>query len=367
MNVRMNVTDATMNNGETDRQAGRRQARRLDLRNGRVELVHGAGGRAMTDLVDLMFRQAFANPLLDQGNDQARFTVDAGDLVMSTDSFVISPLFFPGGNIGSLAVHGTVNDLAMGGAEPLYLSCGFILEEGFPLADLKKIVDAMAAAAEDAGVRIVTGDTKVVERGKADGVFINTAGVGRVLPRVRVSGDRCRSGDRVLVSGTVGDHGVAIMSLRNGLQFETSLESDSAPLNGLVAAMVQSSGAALRCLRDPTRGGVSATLNELAGQSRVGIRLEETAIPVRPEVRGACELLGLDPLHVANEGKLLAVVAPEAADALLAAMRSHPLGVDAAIIGEVIEDDLQLLRMRTAIGGERVIDWLHGEQLPRIC
>ena len=350
-----------------DMQAGRRQARRLDLKRGRVELVHGAGGRAMADLIDLLFREAFSNSLLEQGNDQARFSVDAGDLVMSTDSFVISPLFFPGGNIGSLAVHGTVNDLAMGGAEPLYISCGFILEEGFPLGELKDIVDAMAAEARDVGVLIITGDTKVVERGKADGVFINTAGVGRVLPGVEVSGDRCQVGDKVLVSGTIGDHGVAIMSLRNGLEFETTLESDSTALNTLVAAMVERSGASLRCLRDPTRGGVSATLNEIAAQSAVGIRLHETALPIRADVQGACELLGLDPLHIANEGKLLAVVAADAADGLLEVMRSHPDGRDAAVIGEIIEDDLRLLRMETAIGGERVIDWLHGEQLPRIC
>ncbi len=350
-----------------DMQAGRRQARRLDLKNGKVELVHGAGGRAMADLIDLLFREALHNPLLDQANDQARFSIDAGDLVMSTDSFVISPLFFPGGDIGSLAVHGTVNDLAMGGAEPLYLSAGFILEEGFPLADLERIVRSMALAAREAGVCIVTGDTKVVEHGKADGVFINTAGVGRVLPDVRVSGDRCRAGDRILVSGSIGDHGVAIMSLRNGLRFETTLESDSAALNGLVRTMVEHCGPQLRCMRDPTRGGVSATLNELASQSRVGMRLRESDLPIRPQVQGACELLGLDPLHVANEGKLLAVVAPEAADALLNAMHAHPLGREAALIGEVIEDDLQLLRMETTIGGERVIDWLHGEQLPRIC
>jgi hydrogenase expression/formation protein HypE len=348
-------------------EAGRRQARRLDLENGKVELVHGAGGRAMADLIDLLFRDAFSNPLLDQGNDQARFSSPGGDLVMSTDSFVISPLFFPGGNIGSLAVHGTVNDLAMGGAEPLYLTAGFILEEGFALADLAAIVGSMATAAAEAGVQIVSGDTKVVERGKADGVFINTAGVGRVRAGVDLSGDRCRAGDKVLVSGTIGDHGVAIMSLRNGLQFETTLESDSASLNGLVAAMIDTCGAELRCLRDPTRGGVSATLNEIAQQSGVGIRLHERSLPIRPQVQGACELLGLDPLHVANEGKLLAVVAPEAAADLLRAMQAQDLGRDAAIIGEVLDDDLRLLRMETSIGGERVIDWLHGEQLPRIC
>jgi hydrogenase expression/formation protein HypE len=351
-------------------EAGRRQARRLDLKHGQVELVHGAGGRAMTDLVDLMFREAFANPLLDQGNDQARFAAPPGDLVMSTDSFVVSPLFFPGGNIGSLAVHGTVNDLAMGGAEPMYLSAGFILEEGFPLGDLARIVEAMAAAASSAGVSIVTGDTKVVERGKADGVFINTAGLGRVLPGLApegLSGAFARPGDRVLVSGTIGDHGVTIMSLRSGLGFTTSLESDSCALNGLVCRLVEDVGEDLHCLRDPTRGGVSATLNEIAAQASVGIRLEEDALPIKPQVRGACELLGLDPLNVANECKLLAIVAPDAAEAALAAMHDDPRGADAAIIGEVIEDPLHLLRMRTAIGGERVIDWLHGEQLPRIC
>lgn len=350
-----------------DMQAGRRQARRLDFNNGKVELVHGAGGRATADLVDLLFRDAFSNPLLEQGNDQARFNVEAGEMVMSTDSFVVSPLFFPGGNIGSLAVHGTVNDLAMGGAAPLYLSCGFILEEGLPLAELKIIVESMAEAARNAGVMIVTGDTKVVERGKADGVFINTAGVGRVLPGAALSGDRCRVGDRVLVSGTIGDHGVAIMSLRNGLSFETTLQSDSAALHGLVADMVSSHGPELRCFRDPTRGGVAATLNELATQSRVGIRLQESQLPLRAEVQGACELLGLDPLNVANEGKLLAVVSPEAAPGVLATMRKHALGRDAAIIGDVIADDQHLLLMHTTIGGERVIDWLHGEQLPRIC
>jgi hydrogenase expression/formation protein HypE len=354
----------------TQAEPGRRQARRLDLKHGQVELIHGAGGRAMSDLIDLMFREAFSNPLLDQGNDQARFDVEAGALVMSTDSFVISPLFFPGGNIGSLAVHGTVNDLAMGGARPLYLSAGFILEEGFPLADLQRIVDAMAHAAREAGVSIVTGDTKVVERGKADGVFINTAGVGRILPGLPgggLSGHAARPGQQVLVSGTIGDHGVAIMSLRRGLSFTTELQSDSASLNGLVAAMVESHGGALRCLRDPTRGGVSATLNEIAAQARVGIRLHESALPLREEVRGACELLGLDPLNVANEGKLLALVDASEANALLETMLGHPLGRDAAIIGEVIEDPMHLLRMKTAIGGERVIDWLHGEQLPRIC
>ena len=347
--------------------AGRRQARRLDLKHGRVELSHGAGGRAMADLIDLMFRRAFDNPLLNQANDQACFEVASGRMVMTTDSFVISPLFFPGGNIGSLAVHGTVNDLAMGGAQPLYLTAGFILEEGLPLADLALIVDAMASAAREAGVLIVTGDTKVVERGKGDGVFINTAGIGWVPQGVDISGDRARPGDKVLVSGTLGDHGVAIMSLRKGLQFETALQSDSAALNGLVETMVKQAGGAIRVLRDPTRGGLAATLNEIADQSGVGIRLHENTLPIRAEVRGACELLGLDPLNVANEGKLIAIVDAASAGQLLAAMQSDPHGRHAAIVGEVIDDPMQLVRMVTSIGGERVIDWLHGEQLPRIC
>lgn len=348
-------------------QAGQRRARQLNLKDGRVEMNHGAGGRAMADLIDLLFRQAFDNPLLNQCNDQARFPVDAGEMVITTDSFVVSPLFFPGGDIGSLSVHGTVNDLAMGGAEPLYLTAGFILEEGLPLADLARIVDSMAAAAREAGVLIVTGDTKVVERGKGDGVFINTAGIGRVLPGVTVSGDLAKPGDKIIVSGTIGDHGVAVMSQRKGLAFSTELLSDSAALNGLVANMAARSAPALKVLRDPTRGGLAATLNEVALQSEVGIALRESAIPLRSEVRGACELLGLDPLNVANEGKLLAICDPAAADELLAAMREHPLGRNAAIIGEVIEDPLRLVRMTTLIGGERVVDWLHGEQLPRIC
>ncbi len=353
--------------GQSEFLPGQRQARRLDLHSGTVQMNHGAGGRAMTDLIDLLFRKAFDNPLLNQANDQARFHVPAQDMVMTTDSFVISPLFFPGGDIGSLAVHGTVNDLAMGGAEALYLTAGFILEEGLPLADLARIVDSMAAAAREAGVQIVSGDTKVVERGKGDGVFINTAGIGRVIAGVNVSGDRARPGDKVLISGTIGDHGVAVMSLRQGLSFSTQLRSDSASLNGLVAVMAARAGPSLKVLRDPTRGGVAATLNEVAQQSGVGIQLQETALPVRPEVRGACELLGLDPLNVANEGKLLVICEADVADELLATMQQQPLGRDAAIIGEVIEDPLLLLRMTTHIGGDRVVDWLHGEQLPRIC
>jgi len=348
-------------------QAGRRHRKSLDLKNGCVEMTHGAGGRAMSDLVDQMFRPAFNNALLDCGDDQALFEVSAARMVMTTDSYVISPLFFPGGNIGSLAVHGTVNDLAMGGAVPSYLSAGFILEEGFPLAELKRIVDAMGEASREAGVPVVTGDTKVVERGKGDGVFINTAGIGVVPDGVELAGDRARPGDKILVSGSIGDHGVAIMSQRRGLRFATELKSDSKSLHRLVAQMVATCGAELRTLRDPTRGGVAATLNEIAHQSGVGIRLQESALPVREEVHGACELLGLDPLNVANEGKLLAIVDPKMADQLLATMCATSEGSESAIIGEVVEDPLKLVRMVTTVGGERVVDWLHGEQLPRIC
>jgi hydrogenase expression/formation protein HypE len=348
-------------------EAGRRQARRIDLQSGKVEMNHGAGGRAMTDLVDLLFKPALDNPLLAQGNDQALFELPPGRVAMSTDSFVITPLFFPGGDIGSLAIHGTVNDLAMGGAKPIYLSAGFILEEGLPLADLHRIVQSMAEAARDAGVQIVTGDTKVVERGSGDGVFINTCGVGVVPPAVDLGVHRVEAGDAVLVSGTLGDHGVAIMSQREGLSFQTSLTSDSASLHGLVAAMVAAAPGALHLMRDPTRGGVAATLNEIAQQTGQGILIEEERLPVSEEVRGACELLGLDPLTVANEGKLLAIVAQDEAEEVLAAMRAHPRGERAARVGTVTEDDLKLVRMRTPIGGERVVDWLYGEQLPRIC
>lgn len=353
----MNVVDST----------SRRIRRTVDVANGRVEMMHGAGGRLMSDLIEAVFRPHLSNPLLDAGNDQAEFTAPDGRMVMTTDTFVVSPLFFPGGDIGSLAVHGTVNDLAMSGATPLHLSAGFVLEEGFPLADLQRIAAAMGEAARDAGVAVVTADTKVVERGRCDGVYINTAGVGVVPADVTVSGEQARPGDVVILSGTMGDHGIAIMSHRAGLEFETAIVSDSAALNGLVAAMVAAAPADLHVLRDPTRGGLSASLNEIAHQSGAGFRLDEDAIPVRGEVCGACELLGLDPLNVANEGKLVAVVAAPSASAVLEAMRAHPLGRDAAIVGEVIEDPLRLVRMTTAIGGERVVDWLAGEQLPRIC
>jgi hydrogenase expression/formation protein HypE len=344
----------------------RRAARRLDLADGRVDLTHGAGGRAMQQLIDEIFRPAFDNPMLARGDDQAAFDVAAGRMVMSTDSFVVSPLFFPGGDIGSLAVHGTVNDVAMSGARPLYLSAGFVIEEGFPLGELQRIAQSMGAAARAASVMVVTGDTKVVERGKADRLFINTAGIGTVPAGVDISGDRARPGDAILVSGTMGDHGVAIMAHRAGLEFETTIVSDSASLNGLVADLV-AAAPGIHVLRDPTRGGLAATLNEICHQSGVGMRLDEAAIPIRPDVHGACELLGLDALNVANEGKLVAIAPAADRDRLLAAMRAHPLGADARVIGEVIADHQRFVRMATRIGGERIVDWLAGEQLPRIC
>ncbi|CCG39678.1 hydrogenase expression/formation protein HypE [Magnetospirillum molischianum] len=341
---------------------------RLDLVGGRVEMTHGAGGRAMAQLIEAIFQPALANDFLGQGNDQAVMPLPrSGRLAMSTDGYVVSPLFFPGGDIGSLAVHGTINDIAMSGAVPLYLSVSLIIEEGFPLADLDRIAQSMGAASRAAGVPVVTGDTKVVERGKADGLFISTAGVGVVPPGLVLSGDRARPGDRVVLSGSIGDHGIAILSSRENLEFETAILSDSVALHDLVAAMVAAAGPHLRLMRDPTRGGVAATLNEIAHQSGVGIVIEEGTIPVKSQVIAACDLLGIDPLTVANEGKLIAVVDPAGAGSLLAAMRAHPLGGEAALIGTVVEDDRHFVQMRTAFGGGRIVDWLAGEQLPRIC
>jgi len=341
--------------------------RRLDWDTGRVDMTHGAGGRAMAQLVDELFVAAFDNPLLAKKNDQAVFEVPAGRMVLTTDGYVVSPLFFPGGDIGSLAVHGTINDVAMAGARPLYLSASFILEEGFPLRDLRRIVESMARASREAGVPIVTGDTKVVEKGKGDGVFISTTGVGVVpAPVVTPSGERARPGDVVLVSGTMGDHGVAILSSREGLAFETSVRSDSAALHRLVARMVEAVPD-IHVLRDPTRGGLSATLNEIAQQSRVGMLIDEPRIPVLREVTAACELLGLDPLQLANEGKLVAITDRRHADRLLEAMRADPLGTDATIIGTITEDEHHFVQMETAFGGRRILDWLVGEALPRIC
>ncbi len=345
--------------------------RALDLKHGRVDLTHGSGGRAMVQLISELFAKHLGNEYLGQGNDGAVLPAPVLDgkparLVMSTDSHVVSPLFFPGGDIGCLSVHGTVNDVAVMGATPLYLAAGFILEEGLPLSDLARIVESMAGAAKAAGVPVVTGDTKVVERGKGDGVFITTTAVGVLPEGIEFGGARARPGDVVLVSGSMGDHGVAIMSQRENLSFDAPIVSDTAALNGLISAML-ATHADIRCLRDPTRGGLAATLNEIAGQSGVGMMLQEKAIPVKPVVAAACELLGLDPLNVANEGKLIAVCAAVDAAALLAAMRAHPLGIEAAVIGEVIADTHHFVQLTTAFGGRRIVDWLAGDQLPRIC
>ena len=348
-------------------------SRPLDLKHGRIDLTHGSGGRAMAQLIDQLFAAAFDNPVLAQKNDMATFRLPPGRVVMATDAHVVSPLFFPGGDIGCLSVHGTVNDVAMSGAQPIYLAASFILEEGFPLSDLKRIVESMAAAAREAGVAVVTGDTKVVEQGKGDGVFITTTGVGVVDDGLQISGERARPGDRIIVSGPVGDHGMAIMSLRESLAFDTEIVSDTAALHQLVHAMVGAvrqatlAGGGIRVLRDPTRGGLATTLNEIAQQSGVGMLLEEAAIPVRPQVAAACEFLGLDPLYVANEGKLVAIVAPDTCDAVLAAMRAHPQGAEAAVIGTVTEDAHGFVQMATRFGGRRIVDWLTGDQLPRIC
>ena len=353
----------------TDIQRG--YTRPLDLKHGRVDMTHGSGGRAMVQLIAELFAKHLGNTYLGQGNDGAVLPAPIIDgqparLVMSTDCHVVSPLFFPGGDIGFLSVHDTLNDVAVMGATPLYLAAGFILEEGLPLADLARIVESMARAAREAGVPVVTGDTKVVERGKGDGIFITTTGVG-VLPHgLDLGGARVRPGDAVLVSGTMGDHGVAIMSLRENLTFEATINSDTAALHGLIAELL-ATGADIRCLRDPTRGGLASTLNEIAGQSGVGMMLHEKAIPMKPVVAAACEFLGLDPLYVANEGKLIVICAAADATQLLAVMRAHPLGQDAAQIGEVLSDDHHFVQLTTAFGGRRIVDWLAGEQLPRIC
>ncbi|MER9203493.1 hydrogenase expression/formation protein HypE [Mesorhizobium sp. M0933] len=333
---------------------------------GAVDMTHGAGGRAMAELIRDIFQRHLANEFLAQANDAALLGTVCGRLVMATDAHVISPLFFPGGDIGALAVHGTINDVAMMGARPLWLSASFILEEGFLLAELERIVVSMAFAAREAGVPVVTGDTKVVEKGKGDGVFISATAVGVLADGTDISGSNARPGDAILVSGTMGDHGVAILSKREHLDFETEIISDSQALHDLVAAML-GSVPGIRVLRDPTRGGLSATLNEIAQQSKVGMVIREAAVPVKPEVAAACELLGLDPLNVANEGKLIAICVAQDAKTLLAEIRAHPMGRDAAIIGEVVTDQHALVRMKTRLGGMRVVDWIAGEQLPRIC
>ncbi|NOX62890.1 MAG: hydrogenase expression/formation protein HypE [Chloroflexi bacterium] len=332
-----------------------------------VLLAHGGGGSLTQMLIERMFVQAFDNPTLEMLHDAAVMDVNGARLAFSTDSFVISPLFFPGGDIGSLAVHGTVNDLAMAGARPLGLSSALILEEGLPMEDLWRIVQSMQAAAAEVGVPIITGDTKVVDKGKGDGAFINTTGIGLIPDGIRISPTRAQPGDVALINGPIADHGIAIMSVREGLEFETTIESDSAPLHDLVAALLGAVGDGVHVLRDPTRGGVASALNEIAQKARVGIRLDEKAIPIREQVRAACEILGFDPLYVANEGKCIAIVAASAAETALEVMRGHPLGRDAAIIGRVVEEHPGRVFLRSRIGGLRVVDMLSGEQLPRIC
>jgi hydrogenase expression/formation protein HypE len=331
-----------------------------------VELAHGGGGRKTARLIETLFAPAFRNPALDALGDGAVVALGGERLAFTTDTFVVTPAFFPGGNIGSLAVHGTVNDLAMCGAEPLFLSAGYLLEEGFPMRDLARVVASMAAACRAAGVSLVTGDTKVVDRGKGDGIYVNTSGIGRVLSGVEVGPSKARPGDAVLVSGPVGDHGIAVMAAREGIELETTLLSDSAPVVKPVLALL---GAVpdTRVLRDPTRGGLATALCEIAASSNAGIRLDEAAIPVRDEVRGACELLGFDPLYVACEGRFLAVVPGERAEAALAAIRSQPGGEEARRIGSVVADDPGRLVLRTRIGSHRLLERLSGEQLPRIC
>ena len=337
----------------------------------RITLSHGAGGKASHTLVEALFLAELRNPLLEPLGDSAVFEAGAGGprLAFSTDSYVVHPLFFPGGDIGELAVNGTVNDIAMSGARPLHLSAGFIIEEGFPIADLQRVVASMGAAAREAGVAIVTGDTKVVERGKADGLYINTAGVGIIEHDLDLSPKTVCPGDRVIVSGTLGDHGIAVMVARGNLGIEVDLESDTAALAGLTADLLDAVGDGVRCLRDPTRGGLATVLAELALETELCIIIDETALPILPAVHGACEILGLYPLYIANEGKLAAIVAPEAADAALAALRAHPLGRDAAIVAEVIDDPSApgLVLLETSIGGSRVVDMLAGDPLPRIC
>jgi hydrogenase expression/formation protein HypE len=332
-----------------------------------VVMGHGGGGKLSAELVEHMFLPAFRNDALANLGDASVVRVPTGRIAMSTDSFVVRPLFFPGGNIGELAVNGTVNDLAMCGAKPLYLTAGFIIEEGLAMDRLGAIVNCMATAARTAGVQVVTGDTKVVDRGHGDGVYINTAGVGVIPDGVDIGPARARVGDVVLVSGTIGDHGMAIMSVREGLAFEAEIRSDTAALNPLVDALLAIDAGAVHVLRDPTRGGVAASLNEIAARSDIGIQLDERALPVSPDVQAACDVLGMDPIYVANEGKLLAIVARERADAMLAALRSHPLGASATIIGQVVDRHAGLLTARTAIGGTRVVPMQLGEQLPRIC
>jgi hydrogenase expression/formation protein HypE len=341
--------------------------RKPRIKEERITLAHGAGGKATHTLIDALFLEAFRNPVLEAMEDQAVLAVGGARIAFTTDSYVVSPIFFPGGDIGDLAVNGTVNDLAMSGARPLYLSCGFILEEGFPVADLQRIAASMAAAAGRAGVSIVTGDTKVVQKGKADGCYINTAGVGLIERPVELGAHRCRPGDAIIVSGPIGDHGVTVMLARGELEIESDVVSDTAPLHGLVAALLDAVPDGVRAMRDATRGGVATILNEMAKASNVAVVVDEDAVPVRPEVNGACEILGIDPLYVACEGRFVAVVDGSAADAAVAALRAQPGGEGTAVIGRVKDDPPGLVLLKTGFGGTRIVDMLVGDPLPRIC
>ena len=345
----------------------RARRRKPRLKEELITLAHGSGGKATHTLIDAVFLEAFRNPLLEQLEDQAVFDVGSTRLALTTDSFVVSPLFFPGGDIGDLAVNGTVNDLAVSGARPLYLTAGFILEEGFPVADLIRITGSMAAAAERAGVAIVTGDTKVVQRGKCDGVYINTAGVGVLERDLSLGVANVKPGDAVIVSGPIGDHGVTIMLARGELDIESDIESDTAPLHELIATLLDAVPAGVRCMRDATRGGVATILNEVARSSNVAVVIDESAVPVRAEVRGASEILGIDPLYVACEGRMVVIVDGAEADNALAALQSHHLGERAAIIGKVKDDPPTLVLLKTEFGGTRIVDMLIGDPLPRIC
>lgn len=331
-----------------------------------ITMAHGSGGVLSHQLIEKMFVPAFENKILSEGHDGATFDIKEGKLAYTTDSFVVSPIFFPGGNIGDLAVNGTINDLVCCGAKPLYLSVGFILEEGLPMEDLWKIVVSMKNAADRAGVKIITGDTKVVDRGKGDRIFINTSGIGIVPEGIHISPRNCSSGDAIILSGRIGDHGVAIMSARSGLEFETTTVSDTIALNGLADHIFRST-MNIHVLRDPTRGGVATVLNELSQTAKIGMIIDEEKIPVSEEVRGACEILGLDPLYIANEGKLVIILPESEAERVVTAIREHPAGCDASIIGKITSDHPGIVRMTTSIGSSRIVDMLTGDQLPRIC
>lgn len=336
------------------------------MKSDKILLDHGSGGRASHRLVSELILGYFANPILNDLNDSATFHTNGGRLAFSTDSYTVDPIFFPGGDIGDLAIHGTVNDIAMSGATPLYLSVGFIIEEGFPIADFERILKSMNRAATEAGIHVVTGDTKVVPQKAADKIFINTSGIGTIPDGVDISGKNAKPGDKIIISGTIADHGITILTQREGLKFNSPLQSDSAPLNKMVAEMMAVSDQ-IHVLRDPTRGGLGTTLNEIAGQSNVGMTLDEDRIPISEEVMGACEILGLDPMYLANEGKLIAVVAADNVDRILETIRANKYGANACIIGEVTAENPGKVFMRTSIGGTRIVDMLTGEQLPRIC